>query len=179
MQHNLENTIALLTHTPAALSGFVRDLPEIWTECNEGEASWTVFDVVGHLVYAERTNWMPRVKRLLESGERRAFDTFDREGYIKESQGRSLTELLDEFARLRSASIAELRALNFGTQDLDRRGLHPTFGPVTLSELLATWAAHDLTHLHQITRIMAYQYRETVGPFREFLGVMKCAPHRD
>jgi uncharacterized damage-inducible protein DinB len=177
MEHNVQHTIALLTHTPAALNALLRDLPDTWTSRNEGENTWTARDVVAHLIYTDRTNWIPRAKRVLELGESQPFEPFDRAGHVKESQGRSLEQLLDEFARVRSESLAQLRALNLQPRDLDKRGRHPALGAVTLSELLATWAAHDLTHLHQISRIMAHQYRETVGPFSKFLGVMQCNGH--
>jgi len=177
MEHDLEHTIALLARMPAALNALLRDLPEMWTLRNEGEKTWSVFDVVGHLIYAERMNWLPRARMLLQFGESRAFEPFDRQGYVRESQGKSLGQLLDEFARVRSEGLGELRALNLQPEDLARHGRHPAVGAVTLSELLATWAAHDLTHLHQISRIMAYQYREAVGPWSKFLGVMQCAGH--
>jgi len=177
MEHNLEHTISLLTRTPAALNALLRDLPEAWTFGNEGEKTWSAFDVVGHLIYAERHNWMPRARMVLQSGETRAFESFDRWGHVRESQGKSLAQLLDEFARVRSESLAELRALNLRAEDFQRRGRHPALGAVTLSELLATWAAHDLNHLHQISRIMAHQYRQAVGPWSKFLGVMQCAGH--
>jgi DinB superfamily len=177
MQHSLHNTISLLTRTPAALNALLRDLPEIWTLRSEGEKSWNAFDVVGHLIHADRTDWMPRAKTILQFGETKPFDAFDRLGQVRESQGRSLAQLLDEFALVRSENLDELRALNLQPQDLARRGRHPALGTVTLSELLATWAAHDLTHLHQISRIMAHQYREAVGPFSAYLGVMQCGGH--
>jgi hypothetical protein len=177
MEHNLPHTISLLTRTPAALNALLRDLPETWTLRNEGENTWSAFDVVGHLIHAERTDWMPRARTVLQFGETRAFAPFDRGGHAQEIQGKSLGQLLDEFARLRSENLGELRALNLRPEDLERRGRHPALGAVTLSELLATWAAHDLTHLHQISRIMAYQYRDAVGPFSAYLGVLKCAGH--
>jgi hypothetical protein len=120
---------------------------------------------------------MPRAKTILQFGATRPFESFDRLGQVRESQGKSLGQLLDEFARVRSEKLDELRALNLRQEDLARRGRHPALGAVTLSELLATWAAHDLTHLHQISRIMAHQYREAVGPFRAYLGVMHCVGH--
>jgi hypothetical protein len=177
MKHNLHHTTSLLTRTPATLDAFLRDLPETWTLRNEGENSWSAFDVVGHLIHADRTDWMPRAKTILQFGETRPFESFDRWGHIRESQGRSLAQLLDEFALVRSENLDELRALNLQPQDLARRGRHPALGTVTLSELLATWAAHDLTHLHQISRILAHQYREAVGPFSAYLGVMQCGGH--
>jgi DinB superfamily len=177
MEHNLQHTISLLTRSPAALNALLRDLPETWTLRNEGENTWSAFDVVGHLIHGERTDWMSRVRILLQFGESRAFEPFDRWGQVRESEGKSLGQLLDEFVRLRSENLGELRALNLGREDLERRGRHPALGAVTLSELLATWAAHDLTHLHQISRIMAHQYREAVGPWSAYLGVLQCTGH--
>ena len=176
-EHNLLHTISLLERTPAALDALLRDLPETWTLRNEGDNSWTPFDVVGHLNHGERIDWVPRVKMILEFGETRTFVPFDMSGHEREVKGKSLGELLDTFARLRSENLAELRALNLRQEDLERRGRHPEFGAVTLSALLATWPAHDLTHLHQISRIMAHQYRETVGPWSVYLGVLRCAGH--
>jgi hypothetical protein len=177
MEHDLRETIALLGRTPAALDSLLRDLPETWTHRDEGENTWSVFDVVGHLIHGEHTDWMPRARMVLQFGETRTFEPFDRQGHVRESAGKSLGQLLDEFARLRAKNLDELRALNLQPKDLELRGRHPFFGVVTLSELLATWAAHDLTHLHQISRIMAHQYQEAVGPWTAFLGVMQCAGH--
>jgi DinB superfamily len=177
MDHNLSHTISLLTRTPAALNALLRDLPEAWTFCNEGENTWSAFDVVGHLIHGERTDWMPRARMILQFGDTKPFEPFDRRAQERESQGKSLAQLLDQFARLRSENLGELRAMNLKQEDLDRRGRHPAFGVVTLSELLATWAIHDLTHLHQISRVMAHQYREAVGPWSAYLGVLHCAGH--
>jgi len=176
-EQNLQHTISLLTRTPAALDALLRDLPDTWTFHNEGENTWSAFDVVGHLIHGERTDWMVRTKVILQFGESQPFERFDRWAQVRESQGKSLGQLLDEFARLRSENLDELRALNLRPEDLERRGRHPVLGIVTLSQLMATWAAHDLTHLHQISRIMAHQYREAVGPWTAFLGVMQCAGH--
>jgi hypothetical protein len=177
MKHNLDHTVRLLARTPAGLDVFMRDLPQTWTSRNEGENTWSAIDVVGHLIHGERTDWMSRAKMILQFGETRAFDPFDRWGQVRESEGKSLGELLDEFARLRRENLIELRALDLRPADLDRRGRHPALGVVTLSELLATWAAHDLTHLHQISRVMAHQYREAVGPWSQYLGVLQCVGH--
>jgi DinB superfamily len=177
MEHNLEHTLSLLSRTPGALDALLRDLPETWTQRNEGHGTWSVFDVIVHLIHGERVNWMPRAKQVLQFGESRAFEPFDREGLVEETKSKSLAQLLDEFARLRSENLSELRGLNLQQDDLELRGRHPDFGVVTLSELLATWATHDLTHLHQISRIMAHQYRETVGPWSKYLGVLQCAGH--
>ncbi|MGB8542416.1 MAG: DinB family protein [Candidatus Acidiferrales bacterium] len=177
MEHNLDYTVSLLTRTPAALDALLRDLPQSWTSQDEGENTWSVFDVVGHLIHGERTDWMPRAKIILQFGETRTFEPFDRWGQARESEGKSLEQLLDEFARLRRENLIELRALNLRQADLDRRGRHPALGVVTLSQLLATWAAHDLTHVHQISRVLAHQSREAVGPWSRYLGVLQCVGH--
>lgn len=179
MEHELENTISLLSHTPAALNALLRDLPETWTRCNEGGDSWNPFEIVGHLAYAERGNWIARAKMLLQFGESRTFEPFDREGQKGDSRGKSLGQVLDEFARRRSENLDQFHTFKLQPEDLTRRGRHPSFGPVTLSQLLATWVAHDLTHLHQLSRVLAYQYREMVGPFRKFLGVLHCDGHSE
>ena len=136
-----------------------------------------MFDIVGHLIHGERTDWMPRARMILQFGENKAFAPFDRLAQERESQGKSLAELLDEFALLRAQSLDQLRDLNLRPQDLARRGRHPALGVVTLSQLLAAWAVHDLTHLHQISRVMAHQFREAVGPWGKYLGVLQCAGH--
>jgi DinB superfamily len=177
MERNLTYTISLLTRTPAVLNALLVDLPETWTRENEGGNTWSAFDVVGHLIHADRTNWMPRARTILQSGEARAFEPFDRLGHVQASQGKSMAQLLDEFARSRSESLTQLRALNLRPEDFERRGRHPALGVVTLSQLLAAWAGHDLTHLHQISRVMAHQYRDAVGPWSAYLGVLKCDGH--
>jgi len=174
---SLAEAITLLTRTPASLNALLRGLPDIWTHSNEGKDTWSAFDIVGHLNVAERDDWMPRVRTILENGEARPFDPFDRFAQKKESEGKSLEQLLDDFARVRSESVAALQALNLQSADLARRGTHPALGAVTLSQLLATWVVHDLTHLHQLSRVMAYQYREAVGAWSAFLGVLKCSGH--
>jgi hypothetical protein len=176
-EQTLKNTMVLLSRTPIALDALLRDVPDIWTRRDEGGDTWTVFDVVGHLIHCERADWMPRAKIILEFGESRPFDPFDRFAQQRESHGKSFGELLDEFASLRTANLAELKALNLQSVDFRRRGRHPALGVVTLSELLATWAVHDLTHLHQISRIMAHQYRAAVGPWSAYLGVLRCNGH--
>jgi hypothetical protein len=177
MEQNLEDTIALLERTPAALDSLLRGLPEMWTETNEGENTWSVREVVAHLIHAENEDWIPRARVILQSGEEGVFAPFDRDGYVRYGRGKTLAQLLDEFARAREKGLGELRAMKLTAEDLRRRGRHPSFGVVTLSQLLATWAAHDLTHLHQISRVMAFQYREAVGPWARFLGVMQCKGH--
>lgn len=177
MGFDLLQTIALLTRTPSALNALLRDLPETWTMRNEGGKTWSPFDIVGHLIHGERTDWMARARIILKYGEDRAFDPFDRLAQERESQGKSLGELLEEFAHLRAENLEALRTMNLQPFDFDRSGRHPALGMVTLSQLLATWAVHDMTHLHQLSRVMAYQYREVVGPWSAYLGVLHCQGH--
>ena len=174
---NLENTIALLSRTPAALDAFLRGLPDEWTKSNEGGDSWSPYDIVGHLIHGEVADWIPRARMILEHGESRPFEKFDRLAQQRNSAGKSLSQLLDEFASLRAQSLATLKTLD--TSQLEKRGLHPELGTVTLGHLLATWVAHDLTHLHQLSRVMAHQVRDEVGPWDIYLGVMRCAGHSD
>lgn len=175
--HDLQLTLSLLARTPAALDALLRDQPAEWTRRNEGEGTWSPFDVVGHLIHGERTDWLPRARRILQLGETKPFDPYDRTAQERDSQGKSMELLLDELARLRADNLGELRAMGLRPEDLELRGRHPALGVVTLSQLLATWAAHDLTHLHQVARVMAHQYRAAVGPWTVYLGVMQCTGH--
>jgi hypothetical protein len=176
-EFSLDQAIGVLTRTPATLDALLRGLPVIWVRSNEGKDTWSAFDIVGHLIFGERTDWMPRVRMILENGEARPFDPFDRFVQLKENQNKSLEQLLDDFARLRRENLAALQALNLQPEDLTRRGRHPALGVVTLAELLATWAVHDLTHVHQLSRVMAHQYRDQVGPWSAYLGVLQCSGH--
>ena len=141
--------------------------------CNEGEQTWSPFDVVGHLIHGERTDWIPRLKIILKFGEAQPFQPFDRFAQMAASKDTTLAELLDTFERLRSDNIQELREMKLDSEDLRKRGKHPELGVVTVEELIATWVVHDLDHLGQITRTMAKQYRETVGPWRAYLSILK------
>lgn len=169
---SLPDSIAILERTPAVLRAQLDGLPERWTVCNEGPNTWCAYDVVGHLIHGERADWIPRMRVVLEHGATRAFDPFDRFAQERESVGKSLADLLDEFARLRRGSIAELRAAELTNADFDRRGLHPALGEVTLGNLIATWVVHDLGHIAQIARVMAKHYAGEVGPWREYLPVL-------
>jgi hypothetical protein len=168
----LEEAAGILARTPATLDTLLRGLPDDWITANEGGNTWSPFDVVGHLIHGERTDWVPRARIILEHGETRAFDTFDRLAQFAVSQGRTLPSLLDEFATLRAASLRELAALGVTAADLDRRGRHPQLGVVTLRQLLATWVAHDLDHVIQISRALARQYSDEIGPWRAYLRVV-------
>jgi hypothetical protein len=176
-EFNVTEAVAVLTRTPETLNSLLRGLPSIWVHSNEGKDTWSAFDIMGHLVFGERSDWMPRVRILLEKGETRPFAPFDRFAQVNLNRENSLEQLLDDFACLRRDNLAELTALNLQRESLNRRGKHPALGVVTLSELLAAWAVHDLTHLHQLSRVMAHQYRDAVGPWSAYLGVLQCAGH--
>jgi hypothetical protein len=168
----MEEGVAILARTPGTLDALLRGLPDEWIVANEGENTWSPFDVVGHLIHGERTDWMPRVRIILEQGESRAFDTFDRFAQFAASEGRTLDSLLDEFATLRRDNLRELADQRISAADLDRRGRHPAFGSVTLRQLLATWVAHDLDHVVQISRVLARQYSSEVGPWTAYLRII-------
>jgi len=168
----IDEAVAILAQTPATLDALLRGLPEEWIRANEGGDTWSPFDVVGHLIHGERTDWVPRAKIILEHGEARAFDKFDRFAQFALSEGRTLASLLDELAALRQDNLRELAALGLTEADLDRRGRHPELGVVTLRQLLATWVAHDLDHVTQISRVLARQYSDEVGPWRAYLRII-------
>jgi hypothetical protein len=148
MAHHLEDSLSLLSRTPAALDALLRDLPDAWTRRGEGDKTWSAFDVVGHLIHCEHTDWMPRARMILQFGDTRPFEPFDQWGHVEPSRGKSLTQLLGELSRLRADNLAEVRGWGLTPEQLARRGLHPALGPVTLSELLATWAARFLGVMH-------------------------------
>jgi hypothetical protein len=168
----LDEAVQILARTPVALEVLLDGLPDRWIHANEGPESWSPFEVVGHLIHAERTDWVPRARLILELGEHQPFEPFDRFAHRREFAGRPLRELLERFAECRQASLATLRAWQLTPADLERRGRHPDFGPVTLGELLATWVVHDLGHLGQIARVMAKAYRSAVGPWEAYLPIL-------
>jgi hypothetical protein len=179
MPFTLDQTIAILERTPATLSALLDGLPDEWTRSNEGADTFSPYDVVGHLIHGEKTDWIVRATIIREQGESRPFDRYDRFAQGRESAGRSLDALLQEFAKLREQNLTTLRSWKLEPRDLALRGTHPILGTVTLRQLLATWAVHDMTHLHQIARTMAHQYREEVGPWVKFLGVLHCQGHSE
>jgi hypothetical protein len=176
-EFSLAESIVLLNRTPATLDALLRGLPDTWIRGNEGKDSWSPYDIMGHMVLAERDDWIVRTRLILDHGDTQPFAPFDRFTQMREPPSKSLEQLLDDFASLRKENLATLQSLNLQPQDLTRRGRHPSLGSVTLSQLLATWAVHDLTHLHQLSRVMAHQYREAVGPWSIYLGVLECAGH--
>jgi hypothetical protein len=172
MNFDLANGIAVLERTPAVLRALLEGLPEAWTHRNEGPDTWSPFDVVGHLVDGEERDWMVRARVILEQGTARTFEPFDRFRHLRRNVGEPLGELLDQFAGLRAGNLRELEALELTPERLLVEGTHPELGRVTLGQLLATWVAHDASHLAQIGRVMAKQYREDVGPWAEYLPVL-------
>lgn len=169
---DLSEAIAVLERTPATLDTLLRGLPDGWIHAHEGGETWSPFDVIGHLIHGEQTDWLGRIRIILEHGEGRPFDKFDRLAQFAASKGRTLDALLDEFAALRRANLGALRGLGLGPADLVRTGTHPAFGRVTLGQLLATWVAHDLDHVVQIARVLARQYSDEVGPWRAYLRII-------
>ena len=168
----LEEAIAILSRTPTTLDALLRGLPDGWIAANEGGDTWSPFDVIGHLIHGERTDWMPRARIILGRGETQPFETFDRRAQFEESRGQTLGSLLDELASLRANNLRDLASLQLTDADLDRRGRHPQLGVVTLRQLLATWVAHDLDHVMQISRVLARQYADEVGPWRAYLRII-------
>ena len=168
----MEEAVAVLARTPATLNALLRGLPDGWIAAHEGGDTWSPFDVIGHLIHGERTDWMPRARMIMEHGEARAFEKFDRFAQFAVSEGRTLASLLDELATLRADNLRDLAALGLTDADLGRRGRHPELGVVTLGQLLATWVAHDLDHLVQISRVLARQYSDQVGPWRAYLRII-------
>ena len=172
-EFNLLHTMDLLRRTPEILRVLLSDLPEELVRVNEGPGTWSSFDVVGHLIHGEKTDWIPRARIILEHGEDRAFDPFDREAMLNESKGKACKQLLDEFATLRSKNIEMLQQMNLSQADFARKGKHPALGEVNLGQLLATWVTHDLDHLAQIIRVTGKHFDTFVGPWREYLSVLK------
>jgi hypothetical protein len=168
----LAEAIGILRRTPVVIDALLRRLPDNWVTADEGVGTWSPFDVVGHLIHGERTNWMPRARIILDDGESRAFDKLDRSAQFSESKGKTLADLLDEFAMERRRNLNQLGAMQLTDADLDRRGRHPELGVVTLRQLLATWVAHDLDHIVQIARVLGRQYSDDVGPWRAYLRVI-------
>ena len=172
MDFDIATGAAVLERTPNVLRTMLEGLAPAWTESNEGPDTWSAYDVVGHLGHGERTIWIARASIILAQGPDRRFASVDRFAQFRDSEGKTLATLLDEFARLRDANLVTLREWRLTDAHLALEGEHPDFGRVTLRELLATWVAHDLGHIAQVARVMAKQYRDAVGPWREYLSIM-------
>jgi hypothetical protein len=172
MDFDLTNGIAILERTPHTFRAMLAGLSPAWIDATEGPNTWSPYDIMGHLIHGERTDWIGRAQIILAQGSDRRFKPFDRLAQFEESKGRTLADLLDEFARLRTENLATLRAWRLTDAQLNLEGVHPAFGAVTLRQLLSTWVAHDLGHIAQAARVMAKQYRDAVGPWRAYLPVM-------
>jgi hypothetical protein len=173
MEFKLDHATEILGRTPATLNSLLRHLSDAWILSNEGPESWSPFDVMGHLIHGEETDWIPRAKMILEYGESRPFEPFDRYAMLEKSKGKSLGDLLDMFEQLRGESLKQLEEMNLRPEILRKRGMHPELGVVTLSELLSTWVVHDLGHIAQIVRVMAKQYSDAVGVWQAYLPVLR------
>ena len=172
MNFTIEKSIEILERTPEVLEAMLKNISPEWTEKTEGGETWSVFDVLGHLVHGEKTDWIPRVEIILSLAPDKTFKPFDRFAQFEESKGKTLPELLDEFKRLRKKNIGVLRSKKLTDKNLEDTGIHPAFGDVTLAQLLATWTVHDLDHIAQISRVMAKQYEEEVGPWIKYLRIL-------
>jgi len=172
MDFDLDTGIAVLERTPNTLRAMLSGLPHAWIDATEGPDTWSPYVVIGHLNHGERADWIPRAQIILAQGANRRFEPFDRMAQFHESKGKSLAQLLDEFEKLRAHSLSTLKEWHLTEAQLALEGEHPAFGPVTLRQLLATWVAHDLGHIAQIARVMAKQYRDAVGPWRQYLPIM-------
>lgn len=172
MAFSLPDGVQILQRTPRVLRALLEGLPPVWTDGTEGPDTWSPLTVVGHLIHGERTDWIPRARLILAQGEQRTFAPFDRFAQFTESAGKPMGQLLDEFETARTTSLATLQSWSLTEADMTLTGEHPVFGTVTLGQLLSTWVAHDLSHVTQISRVMAKQYRDAVGPWRAYLSVM-------
>ncbi len=172
MEFRFDDALPVLKRTPVVLRALLLDLPVPWIEATEGSGTWSPFDVVGHLIHADRANWMPRIEHMFTHGDTVPFPAFDREAMFAASKGLSLNHLLETFGQLRTENLNRLVALGLTEADLARRGRHPEFGVVTLRQQLATWVVHDLNHLSQVVRVMARQYSTAVGPWRAYLSIL-------
>ena len=172
MEFELDKAKEVLRRTPGTLNALLSDLPDDWVMQNEGPETWSPYDVVGHLIEGEETDWIPRTRIILEQGEARPFDPFDRFAMFEKSKGKSLRELLARFEEVRGESLRQLDELNLTPEMLEKRGMHPRLGVVTLSQLLSAWVVHDLGHISQIVRVMAKQYGTAIGPWTQFLSIV-------
>ncbi len=173
MEFELDKAKEVLQRTPATLNALLNDLPNDWVLANEGPETFSPYDVIGHLIEGEENDWIPRARIIVEQGEARPFDKFDRFAMYEKSRGKSLSELLKQFEQLRSESLRQLDEMNLTPELLQKQGSHPALGVVTLSQLLSAWVVHDLGHIRQIVRVMAKQYREAIGPWTAYLSIVE------
>jgi DinB superfamily len=173
MEFSINKSIEILERTPLVLIQLTNNLSADWTMNNEGGETWSVFDVIGHLIHGEKTDWIPRIEIILSTGANKEFEPFDRFAQLEESKGKSLEQLLNEFLAVRELSLKKLKGFNITVDDFNKTGIHPKFGAVTLSQLIAAWIVHDLDHISQISRVMAKQYKEESGPWIEYMKILR------
>ena len=173
MNFELSKSIEILESTPLLLKSYLEGLSEEWIKNNEGENTWSPYDIVGHLIYGEKTDWIPRIRIILKNGKDKLFEPFDRFAQLHNDQTRPITDLIYEFQQLRSENLKELKRFEITSSDLMLKGIHPEFGEVTLQQLISTWTVHDLGHIAQISRVMSKQYKMEVGPWIDYLGILK------
>lgn len=173
MNFTEQKSIAILERTPVVLNMLLKNLSAEWTFCKEGDDTWNVFDIIGHLIHGEKTDWMVRAEIILSEKKDKRFEPFDRFAQIIDNKEKSLDQLLEEFILLRKQNIEQLRLKNLNSQNLEEKGIHPAFGEITLSQLLATWVVHDLNHIAQISSVMAKHYKEEVGPWKTYLKILQ------
>lgn len=172
MTFDLDNGIAILDRTPKILRAWFIEMPEGWIYAKDGDDTWSAFDILGHFIHGERTDWMPRARIILSAAEDKTFVSFDRFAQFEHSRNKTLSELLHTFETLRQQNIADLLSLGLEAEDYQKTGIHPELGPVNLGQLLSTWVVHDLNHLAHIAQVMARQYKNDVGPWGEYLGIL-------
>ena len=172
MKFDWDRSYEILERTPVVLRTLLDGLDDEWIMNNEGPDTFSPFDVLGHLIHGEKTDWVVRARIILESGLAKPFEPWDRFAQFEASKGKTLQQLLDGFAALRKENLSWLRSLRLSEDDLEKKGLHPSLGEVSLRNLLATWVVHDLTHIAQLTRVMAKQYKEVIGPWTEFFRIL-------
>lgn len=172
MKFNLNDSIEILEKTPKILESYLNGLSNNWLKNNEGEDTWSPYDIIGHLIVGEKTDWIVRAKTILSQSENKIFEPFDRFAQLRQNQNKAISELIAEFKSLRESNLIELKSLTITNKDLELKGIHPAFGEVTLEQLISTWVVHDLGHIAQISRVMAKQYKTNVGPWKAYLGVL-------
>ncbi len=172
MIYNINQAIEILEQTPKTLQQFLSNLSDDWIFCNEGGETWSAFDIVGHLIHGEKTDWITRTNIILNNSENKTFEPYNRFAQFENSKGKTLNDLLKEFTELRSKNLEYLKSLNISVEDFNLKAIHPELGEVTLKHLLATWVTHDLGHIAQISRVMAKQYKDQVGPWVEYISIL-------
>ncbi|MTE26149.1 DinB family protein [Winogradskyella ouciana] len=172
MKYSIEKALEILEQTPKTLKSYLGNLSDDWLFANEGNDTWSPYDVVGHLIHGEKTDWIPRLKIILSNSENKTFESFDRFAQFENSKGKTITQLLNEFENLRQDNLKVLKQLNLSSEQLKLKSMHPELGEVSISELLACWVTHDLGHIAQISRVMAKQYKNEVGPWVAYIPIL-------